>query len=111
MIVRAAFGALTILSLAACATTPAEGNVASNAVPVADTASTANVKEQGDIAVATAEPVQAKKVCKSTQVIGSKFKKRICATKEEWDRQEAAVENTNIYIRKSVRSQTGQDGT
>jgi len=38
-------------------------------------------------AVEAAKPAEPKKVCVTEAQLGSHFKKRICATQEEWDRR------------------------
>ncbi len=45
-----------------------------------------------------------KVICKRTAVIGSKFKKKICATQEEWEtlRAQSAEETRSMQRRKGV---------
>ena len=114
MKLRAIFGALTLVSLVACATNPEPDTIVATAAPAAATAAAGDAVDQGETeiadATALAESASTKEVCKLIDVTGSRFKKRVCATQEQWDQQNAKTDSTNSYIRRSVRTQTGQPG-
>ena len=71
------------LAMSACATQPVQSNAAA---PVAAAAATATADSSDAKAIevaAIADGAEEKHICKSTQVTGSKFKKKISATQSE----------------------------
>ena len=59
--------------------------------------------EETHVAVASEEDL----ICRTVEVTGSRFKKRVCATGAEWDAQRQASEQTQQYLRKTIRTQGG----
>jgi len=84
---------LAALLLSTQGTTETQNAAQDAAEPVAQTvAAAADPEEAGE---------DEKMICRRTAVIGSKFKKRICATKKEWETlREQNVENAREMQRR-----------
>lgn len=87
-------------AMAACATAP-------STTPAADApAATATKTAEGDVqAVEVAFDDPHREICKRTRVIGSKFNKRVCKTKAEWDLEEEISRQTAQGFRGRGRAQ------
>lgn len=68
-----------MMTLAACATTSTPATTSTSA----QVASAQTVESQETTAVASADANEM--VCKRQKVIGSNFKKKVCATQAQWD--------------------------
>ncbi|MEM9668918.1 MAG: hypothetical protein AAF950_08340 [Pseudomonadota bacterium] len=97
-------GAFT-LAVSACATSDTTTTSAVSAE--AATTSVAPAESETATVVAASDPNR--RICKNTQIIGSNFKKRVCATQAEWDELQERTEHTAQYIRKNIRSQSALD--
>ena len=93
------------LFVAGCATTATDVEQAETVV------SSAAAQPSGEDGQEVAEADEERVICRNMQVTGSKFVRRVCGTRAEWDAQDSAIENTNQYIRKSIRAGTGQSGS
>ena len=92
-----AFCAVAMLGLSACATSAPSTQTASAAVAVAS-------KTAPSTTTASAEGEE-EQICKRTAIVGSKFKRKICGTKEHWNNVAAAS-------RQQTRdAQNGPNGT
>lgn len=74
-------GLILAASVAACASTPEATQTADAAVTVQPPANDAQATK-----VALDDPDR--EICKRMQVIGSKFNKKVCKTKAQWDHEE-----------------------
>ena len=83
---------MAVLGLIFAAALAAQGNGAPTTAPTA---------------VATAKSAEPKKICVSEAQLGSNFKKRICATAEEWERRRLRDEHEMSKMRDRASACSG----
>ena len=91
-----AFTTLALLGLGACATSAP--TTSSGAVPVA-----AKTKPTTQLADADNDGEQ---ICKRQAIVGSKFKRKICGTKEDWENVETRARQSARNVQDSPRGST-----
>lgn len=85
-----------LLLLSACSTTSTP-----SAEKVAEAKTAKEVSENLTQTRTTAKSADGKMVCKRTTVVGSNFKRKVCATQEEWDARAEADRKTTDGIQRS----------
>lgn len=64
-----------------------------------------SVETNEDATTQASEPVQkSRRICKMMATTGSKFKKKVCATRAQWDHQEMVTETSKEWMRNRLRS-------
>lgn len=93
------------LNLTACATTESIAPKAQSvtAVPVESELVAVEVPD-------SKETQKQPRSCRSTQITGSKFRKKVCATREQWDELDARTERAKDDINRIKRAQSGDNG-
>ena len=87
---------MAVLGLIFAAALAAQGNGAAATAPTA-----------AATPVATAKSAEPKKICVSEAQLGSNFKKRICATAEEWERRRLRDEDEMSKMRDRASACSG----
>lgn len=82
--------------LSACATTEPD--------PEAAMAATAESEEASAGRVAEADPDEV--ICEYIRMTGTKFRKRVCGTREQWERSRALGDEAAAAVHKSVKAQS-----
>ncbi len=95
---KAAATAILALLLSACTSTDAEPSASDQ--PTAETAR--EVASNLSQTQRTATSDDGRMICKRTQATGSKFHRKVCATKEEWDARAVEDRQTIERIQRSA---------
>ena len=94
-----------LMFLGACATTEnttAPAKTAEVTEKMTDAKVAKEVSDKLSSTKTTAKSVDGKMICKRTSVVGSNFKRKVCATAEEWDARSAADRKTTATIQRSA---------
>lgn len=92
-----AFTTLAMLGLGACATSAPTTPSAAVAPVVAKAEPTAQMADADDAG---------EQICKRQAIVGSKFKRKICGTKEHWENVETRARQSARNVQDSPRGST-----
>ncbi|MEO0975026.1 MAG: hypothetical protein AAFX85_18210 [Pseudomonadota bacterium] len=96
--------ALAVLGLSACASTGTDGWE-----PAAEANEPAETSEGEAIQVADSSGDPDRVICQRVAITGTKFKKKICGTQEQWDQSRAQGREAAEGVHRSVKAQTAFD--